>query len=310
MPPPPELGDAFGDIGVVEVGQELKAQHPPQAHGHVGVAGEIEINLEGEGQHPQPGPGHRQLRQGHGLVAVPQGPHVVGNEQLLSKAHHEDLHPGGKFVRRAGPLVDLIPQVLVLDDGSGDELGEEGDKGAEVEDVPLGTGISPVDVDGVAHGLEGVEGDTDGQMEGDRVQKGQTDILDDGHELQPGGGKAAGDEIPIFEEAQQSQIENDGGGHRHPRAPVVPPGFAPLHQQAVGKVDGGGQEHDDDINLLAPVVEYQGSGEQNHVAPLPGDDIVQKQSENQEIELENGGGKDHGGPPHTNGGRSFVRRLA
>ena len=124
VPPPPELGDAFGDIGVVEVGQELKTQHPPQAHGHVGVAGEIEINLEGEGQHPQPGPGNRQLRQGHGLVAVPQGPHVVGDEQLFSETNHKDLHAGGEFIRRAGPLVDLVPQVLVLDDGSGDKLGE------------------------------------------------------------------------------------------------------------------------------------------------------------------------------------------
>ena len=299
VPPPPELGDAFGDIGVVEVGQELKTQHPSQAGGHVGVAGEVEIDLEGEGQHPQPGPGNRQLRQGHGLVAVPQGPHVVGDEQLFSETNHKDLHAGGEFIRRAGPLVDLVPQVLVFDDGSGNQLGKQGDKGAEVEDVPLSTGVSPVDVDGVAHGLEGVEGDADGQMDPQYRHEGEP------HRLE-----GTGDEVPVLEEAQQGQVEHNGGGHRHFRAFVVPSGLAPLHQQAVGKVNGGGQEHDDNVNPLSPVVEAQGGDQQHHVAPPAGDDIVQEQGEDQEIELENRGGKDHGGPPHTNGGRSFVRRLA
>ena len=34
---------------VVEVAHKLKAQHPPQAHGHVGIAGEVKVELEGEG---------------------------------------------------------------------------------------------------------------------------------------------------------------------------------------------------------------------------------------------------------------------
>ena len=109
---------------MVEVGQELKAQHAPQPHRHVGVAGEVEVDLEGKGQHAQPGPGHRQIAGGHGLIAVPQHPHIVGNEDLLSQADHKHLHPGAKLVNGGVPLVDLIAQVLVLDNGAGDELGK------------------------------------------------------------------------------------------------------------------------------------------------------------------------------------------
>ncbi len=51
--------------------------------------------------------------------------------------------------RGTGPLVDLICQILILDDRPGDQLGEERDKGAEVDDGPLGPGVSTVHVDGV-----------------------------------------------------------------------------------------------------------------------------------------------------------------
>ena len=277
MPPPPELGDAFGDIGVVEVGQELKAQHPAQAHGHVGVAGEVEVNLEGEGQHPQPGPGHRQLGGGHGLVAVPKHAHVVGNEQLFGQPHHEDLHPGGKFICGVVPPVDLVPQVLVFNDGTGNQLREQGHKSAEVEDVPLGPGVPPVDVDGVAHGLEGVEGDADGQGETDGLPPGHGQIVDHRQEARADGGKAPGDEVPVLEEAQQGQVEDHRRGHRHPGTPVIAFCFTPGDNPPVGVVDGDGQEHDHHVHRLPPAVEDQVGDEEHQIAPPQGGDVVQGQ---------------------------------
>jgi len=62
-------------------------------------------------------------------------------------------------------VVDLVAQIFVFDDGTGDELGEECDEGAEVDEAALHLGVVPVHVDGVAHGLEGVEGDADGQAQ-------------------------------------------------------------------------------------------------------------------------------------------------
>ena len=46
VPAPPELGDRPRDVRVVEVLQEVEAEHPCQADGHVRVAGEVEVDLQ------------------------------------------------------------------------------------------------------------------------------------------------------------------------------------------------------------------------------------------------------------------------
>ena len=79
----------------------------------------------------------------------------------------------------------------------GNKLGVEGDEGAEIEDAPLSPGVAAVDVDGVAHGLEGVERDADRQVNAQHGHKGQPQRL-----------KGAGDEVPILKKAQQSQVEH------------------------------------------------------------------------------------------------------
>ena len=46
MPPPPEFGHGFGNIGVIEVFHKFKAEDPSQTDGHIGVTGEVVVNLE------------------------------------------------------------------------------------------------------------------------------------------------------------------------------------------------------------------------------------------------------------------------
>ena len=206
MPPPPELGGGLGDIGVVEILQKLEAQHPPQANGHVGIAGEVEVELEGEGNDAEPCPQGGEFGAGGGQVHVPELAQVVGQQHLFGKAHGEALGPPGKALGGVVAVGELLVQVLILQDGPGDELGEEGDKGAEIDDVLLHPGVPPVDVDGVAHGLEGVEADADGQGEGDGAAPGQGQALDDGQKARAQAGKAPGDEVPVFEKEQQCQV--------------------------------------------------------------------------------------------------------
>lgn len=64
-----------------------------------------------------------------------------------------------------GAEVNLFVQVLVLDDRTRDQLGKQGHKGAKIDDIFLYSGIPPVYVDGIAHGLKGVKGDADGQAQ-------------------------------------------------------------------------------------------------------------------------------------------------
>ena len=55
VPAPPEVLHGAGDVGIVEVLDELEAQHPPQPDGHVRVAREIEVDLQRVGDRAEPG---------------------------------------------------------------------------------------------------------------------------------------------------------------------------------------------------------------------------------------------------------------
>ena len=265
MPPPPEGAHGVGAVGVVKVLVEPEAEDPPQADGHVGVAGEVEVELESESGHAQPCPSSGELPGGEGQNGIPQLADVVGQQDLFRQAHHEDLHAGGKLLGGVGAVVDLVAQIFVFDDGTGDELGEECDEGAEVDEAALHLGVVPVHVDGVAHGLEGVEGDADGQAQAQLRHEGKTDGLE-----------AAGNEVPVLEKEQQSQIEDDRRGHRPPGPPVVAPALVLLHQHSVGVVDADGEEHDKDIDRLSPGVEHQVDQQQQQVPPFQRRNIVQK----------------------------------
>ena len=176
-----------------------------------------------------------------------------------------------------------MPQVrchrFVLDDGSGDQLGEHGDEGAEVHHVALDRCVLPVHVDGIAHGLEGVEGNADGQ--GDAQQRDGDPAQ--GHALRDA---QAGEQIqvlrqksPVLEKAQEQQIEDHRLGHEPPGLFVV--GAVLLHQQTVGVVDQDGQEHDDDIHRLSPAVEEQAHHQQHEVPPPQRREKVHQQRQRQ-----------------------------
>ena len=88
--------------------------------------------------------------------------------------------------------------------------------------------------------------------------------------------EAAGNEVPVLEKEQQSQIEDDRRGHRPPGPPVVAPALVLLHQHSVGVVDADGEEHDKDIDRLSPGVEHQVDQQQQQIPPFQRRNIVQK----------------------------------
>ena len=121
MPPPPELGKALGDIGEVEVLGEVKAHHLAQADGHLGIAGKVKVNLEGIGRrsHPGQGRGDTAKAQGFGNLG-PQRADVVGNQHLFPQAHDKHSDPLGYLSQIDGALLQLLGDIGVPDNGSGD----------------------------------------------------------------------------------------------------------------------------------------------------------------------------------------------
>ena len=183
----------------------MEAQHVAHAHGHIGITGKVEIDLEGKGQDPHPYHKDAAVRRKDGRDLRPQGAGLIGQQDLFSQAHHETADPQGKTLKAFGPGVQLRGNVLVADNGAGNELGEHGHIGSEAYDIVLDRSLAPVYVDGVGHGLERIKGDPNG--------KGQA------QERDPASGEAVDgtdEKVRIFKDHQKGQIDERGGGYRHP----------------------------------------------------------------------------------------------
>ena len=156
MPAAPEFSDALGDIGIVEVLQELEAYHAAKADGHVGISREVEVNLQRERRSTYPTADKGQIAAGGG-IHVPELAYGVGYQYLLADTYHKALDAGGELIYAAGAEAELVGNILVADDGTRDELREQRDECAEADIVLLHVGVAAIDVYGVAHRLEGIE---------------------------------------------------------------------------------------------------------------------------------------------------------
>ena len=112
MPPPPEVPDARGDIGMVEIQREIVAHPFSQTSGDITIPTEVAINLVGEHQHDQP-PVGRTMRH---LIAVPRHIHqrreTVGDDHLLEITQHDELESAPLLFGADGRGVHLKGQAL------------------------------------------------------------------------------------------------------------------------------------------------------------------------------------------------------
>ena len=261
VPPSPEVGDGGGQVGVVEVFQELKAQHATQADGHVGVAREIEVDVQGVGQHQEPGGQHRGLGGVDRAQVGVNGGQGVAQEDLLGKSYGKAAHARGELVYRVGTGDELIVHVPIADDGARDELGEQGHVGAKGDVASLGVSGASVQVDGVGHDLEGVEADADGEGQPfDGLQ----------HSRQRGDHRQVlNDEIGVLEEHQHAQIETDR--QDQPKFRLLGGDFPIFSNGEAREIRHRHREkHDHDVGGLAKAVEDQAQKEQHKIPYLQG----------------------------------------
>ena len=272
MPPAPKLRHALGNIGIVEVDAEFKAQHSPQASSHVGVTGKVEINLQRIGTGSRPGPqgagGHRV--GGHG---VPQHAKLVGQQHFFGQPHHKEANPGIKKGGRLPSGDQLLVDILVPDNGAGDELGEQGDVGGKVNQVMRGRAVIPIDINEIGHRLEGVEGNPDGQRNVHLRQGGQP------RNLPQGAYKEAG----VLEHPQCRQVQHDAH-HQHRPAPAL--GGLLVHEQPGKEVHQNGADHNEDVNRLSIGVKNQVGQEQEEVPESEGQNVADQQNHRQKQEQE------------------------
>ena len=264
VPAAPELGDTLTDIGVVEVFEELEAEHITKTARHIRITGKVEVDLEGIGEDARPRAQPAVLLTGDD-DRLAHGAHLVGDQHLFGETHTEDAHALGEVVERLTAVIQLIGDVLIADDRAGDQLREQRYIGAEGDDVLLHRRFSAIDIDGVGHRLEGIEADTDrqvGQLR-DRDVREREHI--DGLE----------DHAGILEEAEHTQVDDH---RRHQKRLRFLRRFLAvfIDKEAAGVVDDGRDHHQDDIHRLAPSVKDEIHNKKKEVAPLARTDIVRQ----------------------------------
>ena len=200
MPPPPELADRLGQIGVVEVFREVEAEHLAQPDGHIGIAGKVVVDLQGVVQCTQPSQRGADQSRFQRKDLIGPGGEPVGQNHLFAQPVQKPLDAVGKPGQGNRPAGQLVFHLGVQHDGTGHQLGEKAHIQSHPEPAFLHGGLAPVKVDDIAHGLKGVEADA--QRQGNVPHRQQLPARQCSQRI--------GGEGVIFKVAQQPQV----GGHR------------------------------------------------------------------------------------------------
>jgi hypothetical protein len=203
VPAPPELAEAQGAIGAVEVLREDEAQEQRDADRDVGVAREVAEDLHGVGVGGEQDVGCRVgLRDAEDRIDD-LAREEVGDRHLLHEADDDERDAGadGDLARIARAL-ELGQELARADDRAGDDVGEEAQVQPDVDRL-RGRQQAAVDVDGVGDGLEDDEADADRQRDRrERQRQPEADLVEQRVGL-------LCEEPVVLEDAERREVQRD-----------------------------------------------------------------------------------------------------
>ena len=149
-------------------------------------------------------------------------------------------------------MQDIVVDVLIADDGTGDALVEQAGVEQQEPIFFLGLHILPVDVHDVGEQLERIERDADGQR----------DLRDDlGEACQQL--QVLQEEAGVFKEAENQQHQCDGDRQSGFALPVRSGSVGDIH--TARPADKGHAQQEQDIFWPGPGVKHQGEGQHDDV---------------------------------------------
>ena len=197
MPTAPEIGDTACHIGVIEVFEKFKTDHLTETDSHIRISREIEIDLEGVANNDHPAACNGGLNLVEGLKIFRHRKDSVCKEYLFGKTCAKTADTLGAFFNAVDTLDKLIVNISVSYDRACDKLREQCDVCTERHEITLYPRLTAIQIDGIRHYLEGIEGYTNGKRKAfDRLKEGQ-----EGNER-----KILYKEIAILEEQQENKV--------------------------------------------------------------------------------------------------------
>ncbi len=230
MPAAPELLRIHRLVGRIEVLGQVEAKKHGYARGDVRVAGEVCIHLQ------------RVAKQGAQVLeaAVEKGilkdavgkvhGQVVGQDEFLHKTVHDPEDGNAKpAAAQVVGFVQLLNKLHGPHDGAGNQLGEETQVKAKVQEVLYRFYLFPLHIHYVTHSLEGEEGDAYGEDDGvypEEVDPGEgvQELSQDVVHLEGRTQKVVykvREEVGVFEVGQDAQVYDDAEDGKRTPCPVA-----------------------------------------------------------------------------------------
>lgn len=294
VPAAPEVLGGGGEVGVPEVVHQIEAEPASESLGDGAVAAEVAVDLKGEGINAGEDLPGGEFVGGAGEGGIGDEGEVVGDDNFAEEAGEDVVEALTKallveFFAGSGDLSEEPGGTL---DGAGEQLGEEGNVGGVVEERLGGLDAAAEEIDGVGEGLEGIEGDADG--EDDLGQPPGALVAEP-----VGEGADLGDrEAEVFEGAEEADVEDER--EREPAfARRVAGGLMDAATDDV--IDDGGEADEQEEAPIPPAVEDIAGDEEQAVLPavreprVQGGDDGEKGPEGEGVEKHAGRARGEGG---------------
>lgn len=199
VPASPEVCNAFGLVGSVEVERKSEAQKKGQPDGHVAVAAEVAVELNGITIQPQQVFNTRVKAWIVEYAVYEIEADVVGDDGFLEKAYENEVNASPEHVAGYSQgLANLRDKVARPYDGACYQLWKERHEESIVEQRGQRGEFAPIYVNGIAQALKGEKTDAHGQEDVPRLKLLSHDV-----------GHNARKEIGIFEVDEQRKVGDD-----------------------------------------------------------------------------------------------------
>ena len=243
MPTAPEFGEIGAPIRPVEIRRQADSQQLRAAAGDVGIAGEVEIQLQGVGVDR-----HENLCAAIELGSVEHAIHEVfgqqvGDARLLEQSESDQEQGTSAFraIQRAA-LRKLPDQLGDTRDGARLQGGKERDGGEVGQQAGGALGIAAVEIERVGEGLEGVEGEAEGE--------------------DPVPAHGANHRAHVARADQQRQVDGDTDAHKQPAHSGVAKAHQPeTHQEVRGPTDGNQRKVEQPVARAEVIIGQQDDAE-------------------------------------------------